>query len=143
MSQTTQLICPTLGDLPQTARQILDFAGPRRIWLLNGSLGAGKTTLVQALCRHLGVADAVLSPTFALINEYRGTVGSPVYHFDFYRLRHVNEALDMGAEEYFYSGAYCFIEWPERIVELWPEQCLRIDITVDHADQRLIKLTNL
>jgi tRNA threonylcarbamoyladenosine biosynthesis protein TsaE len=139
---TVQLACPSLADLPQIAQAIRRFAGAQRVWLLTGTLGAGKTTLVQALCQELGVVDSVLSPTFSLVNEYRTAGGEPIYHFDFYRLQQVGEAVDMGAEEYFYSGAYCLIEWPERVAQLWPDQYLKIDIAVGQHNQRLITLKN-
>jgi tRNA threonylcarbamoyladenosine biosynthesis protein TsaE len=139
---SAQLVCPDLAALPLVAQQIGQFAGHRRVWLLQGQMGAGKTTLVQAVCRYWGVPDAVLSPTFSLVNEYRTAGGEPIYHFDFYRLRHLNEAVDLGAEEYFYSGAYCFIEWPERVAPLWPETRLHIDLAVGEYGTRLINLTN-
>ncbi|MFA6248514.1 MAG: tRNA (adenosine(37)-N6)-threonylcarbamoyltransferase complex ATPase subunit type 1 TsaE, partial [Mucilaginibacter sp.] len=94
-------------DLPKTAAEILNFAGDTRIFLFYGDMGAGKTTLIKSLCEALGISDSVTSPTFSIVNEYESNNG-PVYHFDFYRLKDQSEALDMGYEEYFYSGNYCF-----------------------------------
>jgi len=106
--------------MEQLATEIIDKMGRQRLLLLEGDLGAGKTTFVQACCRHLGVQEAITSPTFALVNEYQGTDG-PVYHLDLYRLNDLEEALSIGIEEYLYSGNYCFIEWPE-ILEFYLEE---------------------
>ncbi|MFT6715482.1 MAG: tRNA threonylcarbamoyladenosine biosynthesis protein TsaE [Saprospiraceae bacterium] len=119
-------------ELPRVAQEILNKHPNKRIFLFNGGMGAGKTTLIKELCSHLGAKDSVSSPTFSIVNEY--LVGeSPLYHFDFYRLENVNEAHDMGTEEYFFSGHYCFIEWPEIISNLLPapDKCVTIDIFVE------------
>lgn len=105
-------------------------------------MGAGKTTLIKILCAKLGVEDSVTSPTFSIVNEYAGNEG-PVYHFDFYRLKSQNEALDMGYEEYFYSGNYCFIEWPEKIAGLIPEQYTGVRIHVADDGSRQISVENI
>ncbi|MDB5125993.1 MAG: tRNA threonylcarbamoyladenosine biosynthesis protein TsaE [Mucilaginibacter sp.] len=105
-------------------------------------MGAGKTTLIKSLCEKLGVSDSVTSPTFSIVNEYKGT-DSPVYHFDFYRLKDQNEALDMGYEEYFYSGNYCFIEWPEKIANLIPDSFTGVRIHVLDANSRQITVENI
>lgn len=119
------------------AADILAFAGNEKIFLFYGDMGAGKTTLIKQLCHQLGVVGPVSSPTFAIINEYQAP-SSAIYHFDFYRLKTQTEALDMGYEEYFYSGAYCFIEWPEKIPDLLPEHYLKISITPTGAETRVL-----
>ncbi len=118
--------------LPEAARQLLQAAGSRRVWAFRAPMGAGKTTLISALCRELGVeADMVASPTFSIINEYVAASGEPVYHFDFYRLENEEEAAETGAEDYFDSGAWCFVEWPEMAGRLIPEDALQVSIEVD------------
>ncbi|MFT6747572.1 MAG: tRNA threonylcarbamoyladenosine biosynthesis protein TsaE [Glaciecola sp.] len=121
----------SLDELPEVAKLILKTHPDKKVFLFNGQMGAGKTTLIKELCCQLGVSDSISSPTFSIVNEYRGR-NSPVYHFDFYRIKHVAEAYDMGAEEYFFSDNYCFIEWPEKISNLLPasDKCVSIDIFV-------------
>ena len=116
----------SLNELPGIAQQIISYAGNIRIFLFNGDMGAGKTTLIKSLCDELGTADVITSPTFSIVNEYAGP--NKIYHFDFYRLKNQNEALDIGCEEYFYSGNYCFIEWPEKIPDLLPDNYVRVTI---------------
>lgn len=135
-----ELECDGRGELPSCARKLLDFAGGRRIFLFYGEMGAGKTTFIQAICMQLGVRGAVSSPTFALVNEYSSREG-PVYHFDFYRLKNEEEAFDIGVEEYFDSGHYCLVEWPEKIPGLLPEKYLAIEIEA-YENSRKIKLRN-
>ena len=101
-------------------------------------MGAGKTTLIKSVCACLGVTDNVTSPTFSIVNEYKGLSGQKIYHFDFYRIKDQTEALDMGYEEYFYSGAYCFIEWPEKVNGLLPESYVRVEIKVTGENLRQI-----
>lgn len=127
-----------LNELPKAARELLAFAGNERIFLFYGEMGAGKTTLIKALCSELGTDDLVSSPTFSIVNEYASPAG-PVYHFDFYRLKNETEALDLGYEDYIYSGCYCFIEWPERISGLLPENACSIEIEIEGSNSR--KLT--
>lgn len=121
----------SLEELPALSKNILATHPDKKVFLLNGDMGAGKTTLIKELCRQLGVEDSISSPTFSIVNEYQATE-SPVYHFDFYRIENISEAHDMGAEEYFFSGHYCFIEWPEMISNLLPssDKCVSIDIFV-------------
>lgn len=114
--------------MARVAAQLLEAAGDRRKFAFYGEIGAGKTTLIQTLCRLLEVADYVTSPTFALVNVYESPEG-PVYHLDLYRLKNVEEALDIGIEEYLADDAYCFIEWPELVDALLPEDVIRIKIT--------------
>ncbi len=119
---------------------LLKLADDCRVWLLEGDMGAGKTTLVKAVCARLGVADAVQSPTFALVNEYLTAANQPCYHFDFYRIRHETEAMDMGVEEYFDSGNYCFVEWPQKIPHSLPARYLKISINLDAAKGRILRV---
>jgi tRNA threonylcarbamoyladenosine biosynthesis protein TsaE len=127
-------------DNAAISRDILAHFPDCRVFALHGELGAGKTTLVRAFCEILGVEDIVQSPTFTLVNEYSGGQG-PVYHFDFYRLKRETEAYDIGVEEYFDSGYYCFVEWPGKIPALLPEKTVHIHIEL-HADgDRVISLT--
>ncbi len=103
----------SLDELRSAAEKLVSFAGTDKIFLFYGDMGAGKTTFIKSLCECLGAKENVTSPTFSIVNEYRGDTAK-IYHFDFYRLKKQDEALDMGYEEYFYSGNYCFIEWPEK-----------------------------
>lgn len=119
----------SIEQLPGIAFDIISFAGNNRILLFYGDMGAGKTTLIKAMCERLGVTDVVTSPTFSIVNEYVGAE-QKIYHFDFYRLKNQAEALDLGYEEYFYSDAWCFIEWPEKIPDLLPDNYVRINIQV-------------
>ncbi len=112
----------TLPDLPETAKKIIELYPDERIFALSGDLGAGKTTLIKEFCKVLGVAEAVTSPSFAIINEYDAGGIELVYHFDFYRIKKLEEVLDIGYEEYIYSGYYCFLEWSEKIEELLPDR---------------------
>jgi len=105
-----------------------------------GEMGAGKTTFIKAVCKALGADDCITSPSFALINEYRLAGGEPVYHFDLYRIKDISELYDLGYEEYFYSNAYCFIEWPERAESLLPDDVVKIHITADACNARTISI---
>ncbi|OKS89090.1 tRNA (adenosine(37)-N6)-threonylcarbamoyltransferase complex ATPase subunit type 1 TsaE [Mucilaginibacter polytrichastri] len=128
----------SLTELASAAQQIIDHAKDQRIFLFYGDMGAGKTTFIKSLCEGLGVTESVTSPTFSIVNEYRGA-NATVYHFDFYRLKSQSEAFDMGYEEYFYSDAYCFIEWPEKIADLLPDHYLRVNIkTVSTSAREII-----
>ncbi len=121
-------ITATLEKLPQVAKELLIAHSGKRIFAFQGTMGAGKTTLIKAICHVLGVGGIVSSPTFALINEYLLPSGDPVYHFDFYRIKNTEEVMDIGYEHYFFSGHYCLIEWPEKITELLPAGCVYIRI---------------
>ena len=134
----TEIIINGTQDLPRAARAFLSHIGDHRILAFYGSMGAGKTTFITALCEALGVRDIVNSPTFTLVNEYRDAAGEPVYHFDFYRINRLSEALDIGLYEYLDSGAFCLIEWPEMIEELLPEETLKVQILVEDADTRIL-----
>lgn len=118
----------SVDELPEVARKLLGEFPDERFFAFFGKMGVGKTTLIKEICAALGVEDNVCSPTFAIVNEYSDRKGEPVYHFDFYRLKSVAEAYDIGYEEYFYSGCYCFTEWTEKIEELLPESYVRVEI---------------
>lgn len=128
-----------LDQLNTVAHRLLAEGRDRPVWLFEGDMGAGKTTLIKALCRALGVVSLVQSPTFSIVNEYTTHEGKSVYHFDCYRLRNEAEALDIGIEEYVDSGNYCFFEWPERITALWPARYYQVRITADPDDRRTIE----
>lgn len=125
--------------LAEVADDLIREFGDQRVFALYGAMGAGKTTFIQAICRQLGSDDTVTSPTFAIVNEYAVNGGSSVYHFDFYRIRDLEEAFDLGYEDYFYGGSYCLIEWPERIEALLPEKYVRVEIVVEPDDTRCIR----
>lgn len=133
-----EITIPDTAHLPEAARQFADAMGQRRVFAFNGKMGAGKTTFIKAVCEALGVEDVVTSPTFAIVNEYADGEGRPVYHFDFYRIKNLREAYDMGCEEYFYSGAPCFIEWPEMVEDLLPEDTVTVDIQVHEDGHRTV-----
>ncbi len=122
------------------AQKVTDFAGKKCIWLFKGEMGAGKTTLIKSICKHFGVEDTVSSPSFSIVNEYRKNDGEPIYHFDFYRLKNQEEAMDIGVEEYFDSGNICLIEWPEKIPDLIPMEYFEINISIKVNDQRQLTL---
>ncbi|MGJ1432207.1 tRNA (adenosine(37)-N6)-threonylcarbamoyltransferase complex ATPase subunit type 1 TsaE [Sphingobacterium spiritivorum] len=128
-----------LSELPGAASEILSVFADTRVFLLYGSMGAGKTTFVKAICEQLGVTDSTSSPTFSIVNQYSYPEGN-VYHFDFYRIKDEQEAFDMGYEEYFYSGDYCFIEWPEKIPNLLPEEAKAIYIEAIDEHTRSIEI---
>lgn len=129
----------SLDELDDVSHRLLNEAGSQRVWLFEGEMGAGKTTLIKALCRAVGVVSVVQSPTFGLINEYTTQAAQPVYHVDCYRLLHKAEALDIGLEEYLDSGHYCFIEWPEKIENLWPSTYYKLRLSADHTGQRTVE----
>jgi tRNA threonylcarbamoyladenosine biosynthesis protein TsaE len=131
----SNLTIPSISQLPEAAQALLSFAGSQKIFLFYGDMGAGKTTFIKTLCQALGVNEPVTSPTFSIVNEYAGT-NANVYHFDFYRLKNQDEALDMGYEEYFYSDNYCLIEWPEKIPDLLPAHYVRVTIQVSGEQTR-------
>jgi tRNA threonylcarbamoyladenosine biosynthesis protein TsaE len=131
----------TIDELESVAQQII-AQQPARVILFHGEMGVGKTTLIKQLCKTLGVTEATSSPTFSLVNEYETVTNQIVYHFDFYRLKNEMEALDMGADDYFYSGNWCFIEWAEKIPNLIPEEHAIITIELIDDGKRHLTLTN-
>ena len=135
---------PTLAALPAAAAQLATALAKsgQTIVVFEGGMGAGKTTLIRALCAELGVGDDVSSPTFALVNDYRGGRGEPIYHFDFYRIDSEDEAARLGVAEYFDSGYLCLIEWPSRVASLLPPQRLLVELTVTGPESRHLKIIN-
>ena len=127
--------------LPAAARKIIALASGKKHLAFYGAMGAGKTTLIEAICRELGADDLVTSPTFTMVNEYRTAGGETIYHIDFYRIRKTEEVLDFGIEEYFASGSYCLMEWPELIGALLPAATMDIRITVGDGEQRIVDIS--
>lgn len=127
----------SVSQLNTVARCLLDTFSDDRFFAFFGSMGVGKTTLIKAMCAVLGSDDNVCSPTFAIVNQYSTAAGEPIYHFDFYRMKNLDEAYDIGYEEYFYSGDYCFTEWTEKIEPLLPERYVRVDITESNGVRTL------
>ncbi len=130
-----EFIISSLDELPALAEQLLRLAGDRKVWLFSGEIGAGKTTLIKAICDQLGVTETVSSPTFSLVNEYRYQEASTqraaaIYHLDLYRLKSLEEALDIGIEDYLYSGDFCWIEWPALILPILPQEVAQIKIEI-------------
>ena len=138
-----EILIPDLGGLETAARQFLKAIGDNRLVAFYAPMGAGKTTFITALCKVLGISgDAVSSPTFAIINEYRTSGGEPVFHFDFYRIEKAAEALDIGLYDYLDSGALCLMEWPENIEDLLPQETLKVRISVNRDGSRLLSWDN-
>lgn len=130
----------SLDHIHEAARTFINHMGDHTVFAMYGKMGAGKTTFTKAICEELGVEDVINSPTFAIVNEYRSeTTGELIYHFDFYRIKKLEEVYDMGYEDYFYSGALCFIEWPELVEELLPEDAVRVYIEEAEDGSRSIK----
>ena len=130
----------SLDHIHEAAREFIAAMGDNTVFALYGKMGAGKTTFIKALCQELGVEDVVTSPTFAVINEYRSDIaGELIYHFDFYRIKKLEEVYDMGYEDYFYSGALCFIEWPELVEELLPGNAVKVEIEESEDGSRIMR----
>ena len=129
-----------LDSYATAAREFIEKMGERRIFAFYGSMGAGKTTFIKAVCEAMGVEDAINSPTFAIVNEYEDADSNTIFHFDFYRIKSIAEVYNMGYEEYLYSNAYCFIEWPELIEELLPEETVKVTIEETPEGQRKITM---
>ena len=131
------LFAENLEQLNDVAKQILKFTSPHKKFVFSGKIGVGKTTLIKALSLQLGVSDVVSSPTFSIVNEYHADDKTIVYHFDFYRIEDEKEAFDIGYEEYFFSNAYCFIEWPEKIPNLIKEEMVTIKMFLDGIKRKI------
>ncbi|NOS90408.1 MAG: tRNA (adenosine(37)-N6)-threonylcarbamoyltransferase complex ATPase subunit type 1 TsaE [Cyclobacteriaceae bacterium] len=128
----------SLSELDQVASRVIDAAKDERIWLIDGEMGAGKTTLIKAMAKQLGVVNTVSSPTFSIVNEYQDREGKTIYHFDFYRLKSEAEAYDIGVNEYLESGNLCWLEWSEKIPSLLPERYFKIQLEVNDPQTRTI-----
>ena len=138
----TELEIQSLDTIHKTAQEFIELIGENTVFAFNGKMGAGKTTFIKAVCEMLGVKETVNSPTFSIVNEYEGTNGRIIFHFDCYRINKVQEALDFGAEEYLYSGNLCFIEWSENIAPILPESIVNVDIEETENGKRKITLTS-
>jgi tRNA threonylcarbamoyladenosine biosynthesis protein TsaE len=132
------LVIKNKNHLDAAAAKLLKLTIPARIYAFYGAMGSGKTTIIKAICKFLGATDIVTSPTFTLVNEYKTVSGDSLYHIDFYRIKKQEEAFDFGIEEYFSSGSYCFIEWPEMIENILPAGIVRISITVGSNEERIL-----
>lgn len=132
-----------LKKLPEIAKKLMAQFPEERVFAFYGKMGAGKTTFIQSVCKTLGSDDTVTSPTFALINEYNSPKAGSIFHFDFYRIKNLEEVFDLGYEDYLYSGSYCLIEWPELIESLLPENMVRVSIEVDNDGIRTISAEKL
>lgn len=127
-----------INEISMAAKQFVDAMGNNSVFAFYGKMGAGKTTFIKAVCEQLGVTDVINSPTFAIVNEYLDGRGEPIYHFDFYRIKRHQEVLDIGYEDYIYSGNICFMEWPELIEELLPEDAVKVTIEEEPDGSRRI-----
>ncbi len=131
---------PDLTSIDDAARELIDTLPDKRIFAFYGEMGAGKTTLIKALCRVLQVTDVTSSPSFGLIYEYRTRENDSVYHFDFYRIEHLEEAYDIGYEEYIDSGQYCFIEWPDKVASLLPPETVNVNLQIVGNNERTMEV---
>lgn len=139
--ETKTIKIQSLDTIHEAAHEFVAAMGDYTVFAFNGEMGAGKTTFIKAICEELGVDDITNSPSFAIINEYRsGTTAELIYHFDCYRLESEEEAEDIGVEDYFYSGALCFIEWQERIVDLLPDDTVQVDVEEQENGSRVVTL---
>lgn len=134
-----QIEIQNLEALQQAAQDFIRRMKDQSVFAFYGEMGAGKTTFIKAICKELGVSETVSSPTFAIINEYKGRNGEPIYHFDFYRIHKLEEVFDFGYEDYFYSGHLCFIEWPELIEQILPENTAKLSIRETESGVRVIE----
>ena len=135
----TEIIIPSLDKIADAACKFINHIGENRVFAFYGGMGAGKTTFIKAICEQLGVQNAVTSPTFAIVNEYASDMG-PIYHFDFYRIKNQGEVMDLGFDEYAYSGNLCLMEWPELIEELLPEHTINVRIEETENGMRKVLL---
>ncbi len=119
-------------NINTTAAELIQYAGSSKVWLFDGEMGVGKTTLIKAICTQLGVKNAMSSPTFGIVNEYIDRNNQPIYHFDLFRLKNISECIDLGIEEYLFADKYCFIEWPELAFPLCPKEVMRVKIRIDN-----------
>ncbi|WP_281669888.1 tRNA (adenosine(37)-N6)-threonylcarbamoyltransferase complex ATPase subunit type 1 TsaE [Segatella buccae] len=129
----------SLDNIHTAAKQFVDNMGTSKVFAFYGKMGAGKTTFIKAICEVFGVDDVITSPTFAIVNEYTAASGTPIYHFDFYRIKKIEEVYDMGYEDYFYSNNLCFLEWPELIENLLPGDAVRVTIREEEDGTRTVE----
>ncbi len=134
-----EITIKSLDQIGLAAKQFVDNMDGAHVFAFYGKMGAGKTTFIKAVCEALGVEDVITSPTFAIVNEYTAKDATPIYHFDFYRIKKLEEAYDMGYEDYFYGNGICFLEWPEIVEDLLPEDAVKVDISEQTDGSRLIK----
>ena len=134
------ILIKDVSEIAEAAKKFVAAMGDRKVFAFYGKMGAGKTTFIKAVCEELGVQDVINSPTFAIVNEYVDGEGEPIYHFDFYRIKNQQEALDIGYEDYVYSGNVCFMEWPELIENLLPEDAVKV-IIEEEEDGRRVKFS--
>lgn len=134
----TEILIPSLDKIADAAQEFVAQMGHRRVFAFYGGMGAGKTTFIKAICQHLGVKDAVTSPTFAIVNEYSSGIG-PIFHFDFYRIKNLAEVMDLGFDDYAYSGHLCLMEWPELIEDLLPDNT--VSVHIEEADNGMRRVT--
>ncbi len=137
----TKITIKDKKHLPDASEKFLKLFGQKRIFAFHGSMGAGKTTIIKAICKALGAIDIVSSPTFTLVNEYRTTRGETIYHIDFYRIRKQEEVFDFGIEEYLDGVSYCFMEWPELIEDILPPETINVRISVDENEERTLLIS--
>lgn len=135
-----KIYCSQISQLSEVAARLIEKCKDVPIWVFKGRMGAGKTTLIKEIAKKFGVVDNVSSPTFSIVNEYQDTQGETYYHFDFYRVEDPEEALDIGVEEYFYSGNYCWVEWAEKIAEYIPDNFVLIEISAEVSEERVITI---
>lgn len=135
-----KLTIHSIEEITPAAQEFIAAMGDNTVFAFYGKMGAGKTTFIKAVCQALGVTDVINSPTFAIVNEYLDGQGSPIYHFDFYRIKRLQEVLDIGYEDYIYSGCVCFMEWPELIEDLLPADAVRVTITQQEDGTRVIEM---
>ena len=134
----TTIEIPSLENIQTAAQKFVSCIGENKIFSFNGKMGAGKTTFIKAICEELGVTEAVNSPTFSIINEYETSDKKAIYHFDFYRINTINEAKEIGVEDYLYSGNLCFLEWAENITSLLPASIINIEIKEIENGKRIV-----
>lgn len=135
-----QIKIQSLDNIREAANLFIENKGNGKVFAFYGKMGAGKTTFVKAICEALGVEDVITSPTFAIVNEYQSTAtDQPIYHFDFYRIKKLEEVFDMGYEDYFYSGSLCFLEWPELIEDILPQDVVKVKISEQEDGSRLVE----